>query len=76
MLYLFTRARFAALIEICRRHIDNPAAGRDLDVAYILDAYFVRESQTRYFKTERAISIVALACKMAFPIQEECHATS
>jgi hypothetical protein len=33
--HLFTQARFAALIEICQRHADNPAAGRALVIAYI-----------------------------------------
>jgi hypothetical protein len=32
---LFTPAQFAALIEICQRHVDNPAAGRDLVITYI-----------------------------------------
>jgi hypothetical protein len=31
----FTLARFAALMEICRQHTDNSAAGRDLVIAYI-----------------------------------------
>ncbi len=31
----FTLARFTALIEICQRHADNPAAGRALVIAYI-----------------------------------------
>jgi hypothetical protein len=33
--HLFTQGRFAALIEICQRHTDNPAAGRALVIAYI-----------------------------------------
>jgi hypothetical protein len=33
--HLFTPARFTALMEICREHTDNPAAGRALVIAYI-----------------------------------------
>jgi hypothetical protein len=33
--HLFTQARFAALIDICQRHADNPAAGCALVIAYI-----------------------------------------